>query len=116
MFVEEEPSGADVANIAVRLPHGARIQRKFVKSAKVQMLYDYVDAFGNLEIAKYELCTSFPKKLLDRRNITIGECFALRHDCFDAFFGLVVVSVFSLFSFLHFEIVKTRRGVKCGCF
>ncbi len=53
-----------------------RAERRFVKTDKVQVLYDYVDSLG-LDIFeesdKYEIIQPFPFKLYDDKNKTLEE-------------------------------------------
>jgi hypothetical protein len=62
----EEPAEGDpeVTTVVFRYPDGnRRAERRFLKSNKVKVLYDYVDSLGSEvleESDKYELIQSFP--------------------------------------------------------
>jgi len=62
-----------VAGIAFKLPSGDRLQRRFRAEETVGRLYDYIDGFGGIDAARYELCMSFPRKVLEDRGATIEE-------------------------------------------
>ena len=72
-FSGEEPAGADTALVAFRLPNGERKQRRFRAGERVQRLYDYVLAFGDVEFDQFELCTNLPKVVYADREATIAD-------------------------------------------
>jgi len=62
--------------VAFRLPNGERKQRRFRAGERVQRLYDYVLAFGDVEFDSpdaFELCTNLPKVVYADREATIAD-------------------------------------------
>ena len=68
-----EPASGNVASIAVRLPSGQRLERKFAGGESIGRVYDWVDGFGDLQFGAYDLCTSFPRTVLEDREVTVAE-------------------------------------------
>mmetsp|Transcript_48054 Transcript_48054/g.150810 ORF Transcript_48054/g.150810 Transcript_48054/m.150810 type:complete len:258 (-) Transcript_48054:23-796(-) len=60
-----EPAGneAEMSLIAVKLPNGKRIQRRFLRSSTLQNLFDFIDAESDFACPKYNVCTAFPRKV-----------------------------------------------------
>ncbi len=75
----EEPTGdnKNSTHIIFRYPDGTRRkERRFLKSDKVQVLYDFVDSLGHDvfdESDKYELIQPFPFKLYNTLERTLEE-------------------------------------------
>jgi FAS-associated factor 2 len=71
-----EPASA-VTTIAVRLPSGARLSRRFPIDARVASVYDWVDvsqdAVGALPIGSYNLVSSFPRATYSDQSLTLSE-------------------------------------------
>lgn len=57
----EPEKGPDVTQILVRFPSGERKGRRFLRTTKLQSLYDYVDSLGCLEDDSYTLFSNFPR-------------------------------------------------------
>ena len=47
--------------VAVRLPSGERKERRFNNTAKVQVLYDYVESLNSFESENFLLVSNFPR-------------------------------------------------------
>jgi len=73
----KEPENDDQNRIllSVKMPNGKRVSRAFRKSDRVQAIYDFVDLLevDELEIDKYLLVTSFPRKELSDKNMTVED-------------------------------------------
>lgn len=69
----EPAAGEPSAHIAVRLPAGGRLVRRFNASHKVEVLYLWVLGFAELEYDDFELCMSHPRKILSDREVTLEE-------------------------------------------
>ncbi|XP_031572121.1 FAS-associated factor 2-like [Actinia tenebrosa] len=64
---EPSPSDPDVFRVLVRLANGTRLERYFLKSHKLQTLYDFV--FCNEEApAEFRLSSPLPKKVYELNN------------------------------------------------
>jgi hypothetical protein len=52
-----------------------RSQRRFLKTEKISVLYDFIDTLGDifLESDKYELIQTFPMKVYHDKNKTLEE-------------------------------------------
>ena len=83
MFLSEEPKGNDnnICHIIFRFPDGEKsIERKFYKTDKVAILYDYIKSIGREIFTEPDstdfdiLCLCFPpKNLEDSKNRTLEE-------------------------------------------
>jgi len=63
-----------VCSIGIRLPNGQRLQRNFYANTKLQSLYDYVEANGDLqEQHNFQLVMALPRQVYSRRNETLEE-------------------------------------------
>ena len=73
--VEPESNNPDAVRIVVRLPHGERVDRRFLKTDRLQSLYDYV--FCNEQSpVEFKLVSHFPRKVfeLDENNdVTLND-------------------------------------------
>jgi hypothetical protein len=77
----EEPSedNKDACTVQFRLPDGSKtIQRRFLKTERIQMLYDYIISFGNEEgfeaaHTHFSILQNFPKKIYEDMNKTLEE-------------------------------------------
>lgn len=47
--------------VAIRLPSGERKERRFHNTAKVQMLYDYVESLKSMGSDSFLLISNFPR-------------------------------------------------------
>ncbi|XP_028408569.1 FAS-associated factor 2-like [Dendronephthya gigantea] len=62
--IEPESNHPDAVGIVVRLPHGERMDRRFLKTDSLQSLYDYV--FCNEQCPhKFKLVSHFPRKVFE---------------------------------------------------
>ncbi|KAJ3692716.1 hypothetical protein LUZ60_011811 [Juncus effusus] len=66
-----EPSQEDenAITLLVRMPDGARLGRRFLKSDKLKFLFDFIDVARVVKPNSYRLVRPYP-----RRAFTIGEC------------------------------------------
>ncbi|KAK7292595.1 hypothetical protein RJT34_15446 [Clitoria ternatea] len=69
--LSKEPLSDDenAITIVVRMPDGVRCQRRFLKTDKLQLLFDFLDIFGALKPGTYRVVRSYP-----RRAYSINEC------------------------------------------
>ncbi|KAK9820299.1 hypothetical protein WJX72_008715 [[Myrmecia] bisecta] len=68
---EPEP-GAGVQEVAVRLPTGSRITRRFRANDPVQTLADYLQIAG-VDMTKHTISTQYPKKVLSDMTQTLRQ-------------------------------------------
>jgi ataxin-3 len=77
-----EPSGSenkrDLTKLIVRLPDGTRIERKFLKSDKLQSVFDWILTVTNQTVNLYhpqsfKLMTTFPKREFTNPTTTLDE-------------------------------------------
>lgn len=70
---EPPKGGADVLQIAVRLPDGSRIVRRFLQSDRVALLYTFVQASAVAApwIDTFALVTDYPRRHLVNREVTL---------------------------------------------
>lgn len=68
-----EPSADDrrAVRIAVRLPDGSRLQRRFAPESRLQIVYDFVDS--QKELKDYDLVTSHPRQVYSDRAQTLQQ-------------------------------------------
>lgn len=59
----------------MRFPTGERKERRFHSDATIQLLYDYVDSLGSLEIGNYSLVSNFPRVIYgsDKLSLSLKE-------------------------------------------
>ena len=77
----EEPSedNPNAWTVQFRLPDGTRtIQRRFLKTDKIKLLYDYIHSLGDESgfesmSSNFEIIQNFPKKLFDNPDKTLDE-------------------------------------------
>jgi FAS-associated factor 2 len=69
----EPREGERSCSIAVRLPDGSRLTRRFRPSDTVRTIYDFVDVneSADLALGSYDLCTNYPRKVLPEDDVTI---------------------------------------------
>lgn len=58
----DEPTGADVCRIAVRLPQGGKVQRAFAATDALERVFDWVDVEGLLDPEATRLVQTRPKR------------------------------------------------------
>lgn len=68
----EPEKGPDVTQVLVRFPSGERKGRRFHCTATIQVLYDYVDSLGCLEINGYTLVSNFPRTVYGREKSSLS--------------------------------------------
>mmetsp|Transcript_1825 Transcript_1825/g.5310 ORF Transcript_1825/g.5310 Transcript_1825/m.5310 type:complete len:101 (+) Transcript_1825:95-397(+) len=69
---EEPPPGPAALEIAIRLPDGARLQRRFVLSDTVGTISEFLLSKG-VDMSKYQLATVFPRTVLKEPSATLTE-------------------------------------------
>jgi len=68
-----EPSaGEGVTQLIFRLSDGSRLQRRFYRTDKLQLVYDFIDS-KNIEQNDYDLVTNFPLRKFDDKTKTLAE-------------------------------------------
>jgi len=68
------PDSADKSCfIAIRLPNGVKIQRRFYSNSPVQSLIDFVEAHGDMEANNFQLVTNIPRKVFSDKVCTLEE-------------------------------------------
>lgn len=76
---EPEEKDADACHIVFRMPlNGERISRRFLKSEKIQVLYDFLESLGEqLQLEDnskdFEIIQSMPRKVYTDREQSLGE-------------------------------------------
>ncbi|KAF8379760.1 hypothetical protein HHK36_029209 [Tetracentron sinense] len=76
MSLGTEPGkGPNVTQVLVRFPTGERKERRFLSSATIQSLYDYVDSLDCLNTDKYSLVSNFPRVVYgpDKHSLSLKE-------------------------------------------
>ncbi|KAK7349566.1 hypothetical protein VNO77_07022 [Canavalia gladiata] len=48
--------------IVVRMPDGGRCERRFLKTDKLQLLFDFIDIYGALKPGTYRIVKSYPRR------------------------------------------------------
>lgn len=71
----EPEKGPDVTQVLVRFPTGERKDRRFLSSATIQSLYDYVDSLDCSNFESYSLVSNFPRTVYgpEKRSLTLKE-------------------------------------------
>jgi FAS-associated factor 2 len=63
-----------VVTLAVRLPDGRRVDRRFLASDSVAVLYDFIGQFDlGPECERFVCCLSFPRRPLNDHQLTLGQ-------------------------------------------
>ena len=70
-IVGDEPTGNDAALVSFRLPNGSKIERKFGKERKVQVLYDFLSTQGYDNIV---LLYGFPSTPFSDLSASLESC------------------------------------------
>ncbi len=69
----EPPAGGPESAVAcaVRFPDGSRLQRRFLCTASLVSLFDWVDSVGAVgyDPHQYKLISQFPRRVLDPRDL-----------------------------------------------
>ncbi|OWM72197.1 plant UBX domain-containing protein 10 [Punica granatum] len=68
----EPEKGPDVTRVLVRFPTGERKERRFHSNTTIQVLYDYVDSLGCLEIGNYSLVSNFPRVVYGSEKLSLS--------------------------------------------
>eukprot|EP01118_Nematostelium_gracile_P017173 TRINITY_DN724_c0_g2_i1.p1 TRINITY_DN724_c0_g2~~TRINITY_DN724_c0_g2_i1.p1 ORF type:complete len:259 (-),score=78.41 TRINITY_DN724_c0_g2_i1:84-860(-) len=63
----------NVCQVAIRLPNGDRIQRKFEGKVPIRVLFLYVESTCGLEPDKIQLVTSLPRRVYQSSEMTLQE-------------------------------------------
>lgn len=74
--IEPEENNPDCALIALRCPLGNTFKRRFLKTDKIQVLYDYVSSIEEKifeESDEFDIIQQFPYKIFDDMEKTIEE-------------------------------------------
>lgn len=76
--MEPEDKDPDACHIGFRMPGtGDRVNRRFLKTDKVQLMYDFIDSMGDkLELEhgnSYEIMQTMPRKVFSNREKTLAE-------------------------------------------
>jgi len=61
----EPPAGADTSKLRLQLPNGSKLDRRFLASATLQEVCDFIDVYlgeNEIKIESYSLSTNFPRK------------------------------------------------------
>ncbi|KAG5009256.1 hypothetical protein AAZX31_07G074300 [Glycine max] len=66
---KEPPLSDEVITIVVRMPDGGRCERRFLKTDKLELLFDFIDICGAQKPETYRLVKSYP-----RRAYSINDC------------------------------------------
>jgi len=80
-ILPEEPiAGQHVTSLMIRLLDGQRIQRRFLKTDTLSMVFAFVESKFPIQLleesAKYDLVSNFPRKTfnqLEHANLTLQE-------------------------------------------
>lgn len=81
---EPEQGNPDATNIGFRMPlSGERVQRRFLKTDKIQLLYDFIDDLQNQDKCKFDGVESYtdqyhlfqirPKVVYENKEQTLQE-------------------------------------------
>ncbi|XP_058765782.1 plant UBX domain-containing protein 9-like isoform X1 [Vicia villosa] len=63
MLANEPPLGDEKAiTIVVRMPDGGRCERRFFKTDKLQLLFDFIDIYGAVKPGTYRVVKSYPRR------------------------------------------------------
>mmetsp|Transcript_39748 Transcript_39748/g.124867 ORF Transcript_39748/g.124867 Transcript_39748/m.124867 type:complete len:418 (+) Transcript_39748:99-1352(+) len=73
LFMGPEPTGEGTSLIAIKLPDGSRLQRRFCYTDKVQAIYDFLDAFADIEFDHFDVATNMPKVIYSDRSLSIED-------------------------------------------
>ncbi|KEH18955.1 Ara4-interacting protein [Medicago truncatula] len=76
MLPNEPPLGDEKAiTIVVRMPDGGRCERRFFKTDKLQLLFDFIDIYGAVKPGTYRVVRSYPRRAysVNDRSATLNE-------------------------------------------
>ncbi|KAM6601212.1 hypothetical protein CsatA_020821 [Cannabis sativa] len=72
-----EPALEDenAVTLLVRMPNGSRLGRRFLKSNKLQLLFDFIDIDGEMKPGTYRVVRSYPRRAfnVDNSSLTLSE-------------------------------------------
>jgi len=68
----ELPKGADTTELSFRMPDGAKIDRRFAKTSKVQTLYDFLESRG-ISAAKYQIVSLHPRQVYSNMDYSLEQ-------------------------------------------
>ena len=66
--IGEEPNGPDTSFISFRMPDGSKVERRFAKTQKVSVLYDFIET---LNCSHFNLLFGFPSEILSKSDETL---------------------------------------------
>lgn len=72
----EPPAGPDATRLRLQLPNGSKIDRRFLASAPLSQVRDFVDIYfgdNEIRIASYSLCTRVPRATYADGSVTLRE-------------------------------------------
>jgi len=71
--IAPEPPSDDrrAVRIAIRLPDGSRLQRRFSPESRVEAIYDFVDS--QRVLSEYDLVSSHPRQIYNDRTLTLSS-------------------------------------------
>jgi hypothetical protein len=61
-----------VCKVVIRMPGGARCERRFNRTDRIQALYDVIEAHGFAK-KRHVLCTAYPRRPLDTATDTLEQ-------------------------------------------
>ncbi|KAM5555132.1 plant UBX domain-containing protein 8 [Rosa sericea] len=72
---EPAPDGENAVTLLVRMPNGSRLSRRFRKSDKLQLLFDFIDVGRVVEPGTYRVVRSYPRHAFTANNslLTLRE-------------------------------------------
>ncbi|GAB2231615.1 hypothetical protein Droror1_Dr00010624 [Drosera rotundifolia] len=76
LYLGPEPEkGPDITRVLIRFPAGERKERRFLNTATVQSLYDFVDSLDCLNCESYALVSNFPRTVYgpEKLSLTLKE-------------------------------------------
>mmetsp|Transcript_54211 Transcript_54211/g.69682 ORF Transcript_54211/g.69682 Transcript_54211/m.69682 type:complete len:224 (-) Transcript_54211:56-727(-) len=72
----EPVAGPNVTKLRLQLPNGSKLDRRFVSSATLQDVRDYIDVYlgdNEINMEEYSLSTNFPRKTFTDNTLTLVE-------------------------------------------
>ena len=75
---EPEAENESAIQISFRMPTGGTVERRFLKTDKIQLLYDYITSLGHDDHfenshTNFHIQETFPKKILDNYSKTLQD-------------------------------------------
>jgi len=66
----EPPKGADISELVIRLPDGSRLERRFNKNTKLEVVYSFLKSKG---ISGKKLVSNYPRKEYSETSLTLEQ-------------------------------------------